>query len=91
MKFRKKPIVIEAMGPLTMDNSKEVAAWCGGGEAPRQEYGQNVYDGELIISTLEGPHRASLGDWIIKCVAGEFYPIKDSIFRETYEEVASAP
>ena len=88
MKFRKKPVVIEAMGPLTKDNSEEIAAWCGGGEAPRQEHGQNVYDGELIIPTLEGPHRASLGDWIIKGIKGEFYPCKPDIFEATYEAVS---
>ena len=44
-------------------------------------------DGRLIISTLEGLHWADPGDWIIRGVRGEFYPIKDSIFRETYEPV----
>ena len=90
MKFRKKPIVIEAMGPLTADNSEEIAAWCGGGEAPRQEGGRL---GELVIPTLEGSHRASLGDWIIKGVKGEFYPCKSDIFKATYEPVplAEAP
>ena len=85
MKFRKKPIVIEAMGPLTAENSEEIAAWCGGGEAPRQEYGQNVYEGELVIPTHEGPQKASLGDWCIKGVKGEFDPCKPDIFAETYE------
>ena len=87
MKFRKKPIVIEAMGPLTADNSEEIAAWCGGGEAPRQEGGRL---GELVIPTLEGSHRASLGDWISK-EEGGFCPIKDEIFRATYEPLAEAP
>ena len=87
MKFRKKPIVIEAMGPLTADNSEEIAAWCGGGEAPRQEGGRL---GELVIPTLEGSHRASLGDWIIK-EEGEFYPCKSDIFKATYEPLAEAP
>ncbi len=87
MKFRKKPIVIEVMGPLTADNSGEIADWCGGGEAPRQVHRDNVYDGELFIETLEGTHRASLGDWIIKGVAGEFYPCKPDIFEATYEPV----
>ena len=44
-------------------------------------------DGRLIISTLEGLHWADPGDWIIRGVAGEFYPCKEAIFRETYEPV----
>ena len=40
--------------------------------------------GDLMIRTLEGDMRATLGDWVIRGVRGEFYPIKDAIFRETY-------
>ena len=40
--------------------------------------------GDLMIRTLEGDMRATLGDWVIRGVQGEFYPIKDAIFRETY-------
>ena len=39
------------------------------------------------IDTLEGGHTVCPGDWIIKGVQGEYYPVKASIFRETYEEV----
>ena len=42
-------------------------------------------DGALMIRTLEGDMKVSLGDYIIRGVQGELYPIKDSIFRETYE------
>lgn len=42
-------------------------------------------DGALMIRTLEGDMKVSLGDYIIRGVQGEVYPIKDSIFRETYE------
>ena len=45
-------------------------------------------DGRLIISTLEGPHWADDGDWIIRGVQGEFYPVKNQIFEETYEPAA---
>ena len=41
--------------------------------------------GDLMIRTLEGDMRATFGDWVIRGVQGEFYPIKDAIFRETYE------
>jgi len=41
----------------------------------------------LIISTLEGDHEVGLGDYVIKGIAGEFYPCKPDIFALTYEEV----
>lgn len=41
--------------------------------------------GALMIRTLEGDMRASYGDWIIRGVEGEFYPIKPGIFEATYE------
>lgn len=47
----------------------------------------NPVDGSLMIRTLEGDMRASLGDFIIKGVKGEFYPCRQDIFEETYEEV----
>lgn len=42
---------------------------------------------ELIIETLEGTHEASMYDFIIKGVKGEFYPCKPDIFEMTYEKV----
>lgn len=73
-KFRKKPVVIEAR-QLSEANAKDIASWCGGrpGKAG------------VIIPTLEGAHNASIGDWIICGVKGEFYPCKPDIFSETYE------
>ena len=50
-------------------------------------YNASVYNGELNIHTLEGNMIASVGDWIIKGVKGEFYPCKPDIFENTYEEV----
>lgn len=44
-------------------------------------------DKEMIIQTLEGPLKASIGDWIITGVRGEKYPCKPDIFKKTYEEV----
>ena len=45
------------------------------------------YVRHLRISTLEGAIDASKGDYIIKGVAGEFYPCKPDIFEKTYEKV----
>jgi hypothetical protein len=44
----------------------------------------------LVIPTLEGEHTASIGDYIIRGVKGEFYPCKPDIFMATYEEVEEA-
>ena len=79
-KFRKKPVVIEAM---RWDGSNQSAAqimrWCG-----RKLQNGN---GLMIIDTLEGNMRANVGDWIIRGIRGEFYPCKPGIFEETYEAV----
>ena len=42
-------------------------------------------DCSFLVGTLEGPHTASVGDWIIRGVKGEFYPCKPDIFAATYE------
>jgi len=78
-KYRKKPVVIEAM-QLSIFNFDAVEEFVGGdlGEHP---------DGGLVIATLEGAMRASIGDFIIKGVNGEFYPCKSDIFAKTYEAV----
>lgn len=44
-------------------------------------------DKEMIIETLEGPLKASPGDWIITGIRGEKYPCKPDIFKKTYEPV----
>ena len=77
MRFVKKPVVIEAV--RFVGNFDEIEAFVGGDAEFR--------NGELVIATLEGPLRASDGDWIIKGVKGEFYPCKPDVFELTYEEV----
>ena len=79
MKYRKKPVVIEAKGPLGPINIKHIAGWCQGME--------NWNGGSIIIDTLEGKMVASPGDYIIRGVQGEFYPCKPEIFEQTYEAV----
>lgn len=78
-KFRKKPVVIEAVKwNGTMYTADLLHQWSRG----------DVYfdDNSLWCRTLEGPLSASLGDWIICGVAGEFYACKPDIFAKTYEE-----
>jgi hypothetical protein len=79
-KYRKKPVVIEAVqyGPYSAP-TVELAMFLEGSGAALTEDG-------IVIPTLEGDHLASVGDWIIKGVAGEFYPCKPDIFEKTYEE-----
>lgn len=82
MRFKKRPIVIEAvkyLGPFSIDEMVE--AW---GNEFSVKYHLGNY-GILKILTLEGFHYASIGDWIIKGIAGEFYPCKPAIFEKTYE------
>lgn len=85
-RFRKKPVVIEARqfkpGAVGVETAPHnLAAWCGG-ECVTDALGPCI-----LIDTLEGQMRADPGDWIIRGVAGEFYPCKDSIFTATYEAV----
>ena len=82
-KFRKKPIVIEA---IQWDgcNLQEVME---GFPLISLKIGKNHYPQNISIETLEGKVRVSIGDWIVKGVSGEFYPVKPSIFKLTYEEV----
>ena len=78
-KFRKKPVVIDAM--QYYDANTELVLVFGEGKIKLT--GQDSLD----IATLEGTMQARIGDWIIKGVAGEFYPCKPDIFAATYERV----
>lgn len=44
-------------------------------------------DAEFMVQTLEGPLKASVGDWIITGIRGEQYPCKPDVFEKTYELV----
>ena len=80
MKFRKKPVVIEAV-LWNGENIDEIAAFM-----KWRNFEHDKRNG-LTIRTLEGQHVASIGDYIIKGVAGEFYPCKPDIFAATYDLV----
>jgi len=77
MKYRKKPVEIDAI-QWTGDNRLEIFDFCN------MSY---INDQELRIQTLEGSMIASVGDYIIKGVKGEFYPCKPDIFEMTYEKI----
>lgn len=80
MKYRKKPVVVEAI-QLTNKNLLEAKEWCNGELVPNAE--TSGYD--LYISTLEGIMHVDINDYIIQGVEGEFYPCKPDIFEKTYE------
>lgn len=78
MKYRKKPVEIEAIR-WTGENEFEVSRFVG----------DKMFFNDLrepVIETLEGNMRTEIGDYIIKGVAGEFYPCKPDIFTKTYEK-----
>lgn len=83
MKYRKKPVVIEAV-QWSGNNLNEILDFM-------KDKQPNYYEDDekklLTIQTLEGNMIASIGDYIIKGVQGEFYPCKPDIFEQTYEVV----
>ncbi len=81
MKFRKKPVVIEAIR-FWPETCAAVCAFIG---IEHHDSGRCGIDTPLIVHTLEGEMRATVGDWIIRGVADEFYPCKPEIFETTYE------
>ncbi len=81
MKYRKKPVVIEAIQYDGTEDSVVKILGLGGQRSIRCEAG------DLFIDTLEGKMRANKGDFIIKGVSGEYYPCKPDIFEMTYEKV----
>lgn len=84
-RYRKKPIVIEAL-QFTGANLAECLTWAVGVSAEAAE-GCAIMNLPLFIPTLEGNMRTNPGDWIIKGVKGEFYPCKPDIFEATYDLV----
>lgn len=83
-KYRKKPVVIEAIqwhegmdveGVIDLANLSET--W----------FGKTSMEGRYAIQTLEGLMAVRNGDYIITGVKGEKYPCKSDIFEETYELV----
>lgn len=100
-KYTKRPVTIEAvqvrglqLGEIItyfVDQSIMLANWCGGvSHMMTSEYEKAYTDAPVIgphimIPTLEGSMAARPGDYIIKGVAGEFYPCRADIFAATYD------
>ncbi len=79
--YKKKPVIIQAV-ELVKGGTQMACEWCGGTVV--YDVKDKSVDG-IKIKTLEGDHKANFGDFIIKGVAGEFYPCKPDIFWQTYE------
>jgi hypothetical protein len=93
MKYRKKPVEIEAI-QWNGKNHREMFNFLTGKINEYMTANEDTFyidhnktKGGLIIKTLEGEHIASIGDYIIKGVKGEYYPCKPDIFEMTYELV----
>ena len=54
---------------------------------PVEIYARRNDGPELVIHTLEGDMLCRTGDWIVKGIKGEEYPVREDIFKETYEEM----
>lgn len=80
MKYKKKPVIIEAV-QWTSRNIEEIERFTG--NKARYNLVLNTFE----IETLEGIMIANVDDYIIKGIKGEFYPCKPDIFEQTYELV----
>lgn len=84
-KYRKKPVVIEAVQYdgnfrcLDIFSINDVGNFKLGKEEDGSAY--------LLIPTLEGDMKCSKGDYVIKGIKGEYYPCKSDVFEQTYELV----
>ena len=97
--FRKKPVIIEAVQfeslallegevfSIHFNTAESLPKWVRNAIID-DTLCPNFKDGKsLVVTTLEGDHIASPGDWIIRGVKGELYPCKPEIFAQTYEPV----
>ena len=86
--YRKKPVVIEARKATgSPESNREIIDWARGSATPASMDKHSEHGNMLTITTLEGAHWVTPGDYIIKGVQGEFYPCKPDIFEATYELV----
>lgn len=84
MRYRKRPIEVEARRVGGDDSYKSLAAWCGGCIVRASEGRKNIGIG---VKTSSGTMLAGIGDYIVKGVDGEFRPFKPGVFAATYEPV----
>ena len=89
MKYRKKPVVIEAV-QYTGKNKREVLKFAMPDLSEDALNAAEIMNLPVVIGTLEGDMTVSVGDFVICGVKGEFYPCKPDIFEATYDAVESS-
>jgi len=94
VRFRKKPVVVEAFQFSSPESARQIVEWSAGAVKMGTEirnHSTEHPDGFdypcLLVATREGTMTASVGDWVVKGIRGEFYPVKPDIFEMTYEAV----
>lgn len=91
MRYRKKPVVIEAFRWTGGPDQEEDPVWAVEAIKDGRMYYQGGPEPYMTIETLEGKMRAHVGDWIIRGIKGELYPCKPDIFAATYEPAEPTP
>lgn len=91
-KFRLRPIVVEAMQyDGSADSFNCIWDWaCPSNDTLKSPvHFDNTDDdpGMLYVQTIDGERKAFPGDWIVKGVAGDFFPCKSDVFEQIYEQV----
>jgi len=85
IKYRKNPLIIEAIQFTGVDSFKDIAKiWSSSDLTYSFDY---LYTQRIIIvnkTTPNIPNYALIGDWIIKGIEGEYYSCSDSVFKKTY-------
>lgn len=87
MKYRKKPVVIEAIQFKNQSSINQMTNLWAGPFLEVADFDDESEKENFFIETLEGTHCVSLNDYVIKGIKGEFYPCKPDIFEMTYEKV----
>lgn len=87
MKYRKKPVVIDAWKANDIEEDTAIPEWVFNAFSDRRigETGKEGFD--YYVNTLEGKLYFSVGDYLVRGVDGELYAVKKSIFEKTYESV----
>lgn len=89
MKYRKKPIVIEAV--RFYGDSTRLPTWASDAVVSSTTNGLDCTLSFCHVGTLEGDMRCAYGDWLIQGIKGEVYPCKSDIFEATYDAVEVVP
>lgn len=90
MKFRKKPVVVNAVKLEAFkfsDKENLMPRWLSNDPKIVWKVDDKGDISGAVLPTLEGRVSANIGDWIIRGVKGELYPCKPDIFEQTYERV----